>query len=379
MFRDARFLTLADASHLLRRRETWIWAFALPIVFFYFIGTITSRWGDSGESKDPLAVYVPASAGPMAENLLERFGALDYSIIRVSNPADLSRYERRLSIPEDFSGSIQARRQTTVEFTRNEAGLNADQDTVRLNRAIYTLLGDLVVLKLTNQPETLAAVQTLDRAPRLIRVVSKPAGRRKVPPSGFEQAVPGCMVFFVLLVLLTSGAATLVAERDQGILRRLASSPMSRQAVVAGKWGARMLLACIQIAFAMVAGALLFHVHWGSNVLMVIVVLLAYAAFAAAAGVLLGSVARSRGQVAAFGSIAANVLAALGGCWWPAEIMPRSMQAVSRATPPGMAMDALHQLVNFGSGPAAALPQTIALAALAVILGFFAARTFRFQ
>ena len=36
------------------------------------------------------------------------------------------------------------------------------------------------------------------------------------------------MVMFTLLVMFTSGAVTLTVERNRGILRRLASSPMSR-------------------------------------------------------------------------------------------------------------------------------------------------------
>ena len=66
------------------------------------------------------------------------------------------------------------------------------------------------------------------------------AGKRKDPPIGFEQAVPGTLVMFTLLVMFTSGGVSLLVERRQGILRRLASSPMSRGAVVLGKWGARV-------------------------------------------------------------------------------------------------------------------------------------------
>jgi ABC-2 type transport system permease protein len=245
-------------------------------------------------------------------------------------------------------------------------------------RATYTLLGDLVVLANSNQPLTPEGINTLDSAPRPTRLTTLPAGHRRELPSGFEQAVPGSMVFFILLVLLSSGGASLVAEREQGILRRLASSPMSRGAVVLGKWGARMMLGMVQIAFCMLTGSILFHVRWGDYLGAVLIVLLCYAAFATSSGMLLASVSHTRGQAAAFGSLVANLLACIGGCWWPAEIMPRFLQAISRSTPPGMAMDALHQLVNFGSGPAAALPQAITLGALALIIGFLAARNFRF-
>ena len=40
MLRDALYLARMDAAHLLRRRETLLWTFVMPIIFFYFFGTI---------------------------------------------------------------------------------------------------------------------------------------------------------------------------------------------------------------------------------------------------------------------------------------------------------------------------------------------------
>jgi hypothetical protein len=36
--KNARFLAFADVRHALRARETLVWLFVMPIVFFYFIG-----------------------------------------------------------------------------------------------------------------------------------------------------------------------------------------------------------------------------------------------------------------------------------------------------------------------------------------------------
>jgi ABC-type multidrug transport system permease subunit len=187
------------------------------------------------------------------------------------------------------------------------------------------------------------------------------------------------MVFFMLLVLLAISGATLAAERDQGLLRRLAATAIPRGGVVAGKWGARMLLGCIQIVFSMAAGTFLFHVKWGAQFPMVVVVLIAYAAFCSTTGLLVGTLARTPAQAGAGGSIVANALAAVGGCWWPAEIMPSWMQKVSRLTPPGVAMDALHKLVNYGDSAVSVIPHVLGLAALALIAGFLSARYFRYQ
>src|SRR5258708_5390451 len=195
-----------------------------------------------------------------------------------------------------------------IRFDRTGEDMGADYDRVRLYRAVYTTLADLIVVSGENTKASKDAFEKLAAEPRMLTLDVKPAGKRLELPSGFEQSVPGTMVMFTLLVLFTSGAVSLTIERNQGILRRLASSPMSRGAVVLGKWGARMALGVVQIAFAMITGSVLFHVRW-PNLPMVILVLLAYGALASALGMLLGNYGRTEGQVIGLGVISTNLMA----------------------------------------------------------------------
>jgi ABC-type multidrug transport system permease subunit len=83
--------------------------------------------------------------------------------------------------------------------------------------------------------------------------------------------------------------------------------------------------------------------------------------------------------VIGIGVLSKNVMAALGGCWWPIEITPAWMQKLSLALPTGWAMDALHKLVSFGEAPASVLPHLFVLATASLAAGWIAARRFRFQ
>lgn len=377
MIEAAVHLAFADLKQLLRRREIWLWTFVLPAVFFYFIGTITSGF-NGGDGKDYLTVVAPADGGFLADHLLTHLEKVGYTIVKVTEP-EAVKYDFVLTLPAGFTASLLNRQPVKVHFRYRNNGQGDDDDRVRLQKAIYTLIADMAVIGMRNEKVDTENLIHFDAEPRNLTLVTQAAGKRKTIPSGFEQAVPGTMVFFLLLVLLTSGGAILMAEREAGILRRLASSPISRGGVVLAKWLARMMLAAIQIAFCMVTGTLLFHVHWGSHIPTVFVVLFAYASMAAAAGLLLGSVARTRPQVGALGSTVANVLACIGGCWWPVEIMPRTVQSISKLTPPGLAMDALHQLVNFGSSPSVVIPHIVGLVAYALLIGYGASKAFRFQ
>lgn len=379
MLRHALYLARKDLAHRFRARETWIWAFVLPVIFFYFIGTVTGGFGRPTGDREWIAVWAPPDAGFLAGQLIRRLEEAKYSVARVKGTDALARYTRSLEIPAGFTAAVLAGQPMEVKLTRRGGGQEADYDKTRVSRAVYAVLADLMVAGKSASAPGPTDFAALAAQPRALTLKVESAGQRQRIPSGFEQAVPGNMVMFIMMVLFTSGGVLLVTERNQGILRRLAATPLSRGAVVLGKWGAQMGLAAIQITFAMLVGTWLFRVDWGRYLPVVCLTVLAYAALVAALGILLGNLARSEGQVVALGVVVTNILAALGGCWWPVEITPRWVQTLSLLLPTGLTMDALHQLVSFGAGPGAVLPHLIVLTAAALIAGWAAARTFRYQ
>ena len=349
----------------------------MPVIFFYFIGTVNSN--QSGDSKEDLAVLRPPDAGFLADQLIARVEARGYRIVPAQTREQWQTYQRRIEIPAGFTDSVLSGKPAQIQFGRTGDDVSADYDRVRLSRAVYTVLADLIVVTTHDAHPTPEGFARLSAQPRELTLEVRPAGKRLNPPSGFEQSVPGTMVMFTLLVLFTSGAVTLTTERNLGILRRLASAPMSPAAVVLGKWGSRIALGIVQIAFAMMAGSLLFHVGWGPNLPMVLVILLAYGSLAAMLGMLLGNLGRTEGQVIALGVIASNLMAGLGGCWWPVEIAPFWAQKLALFLPTGWTMDALHKLVNFGASPETVIPHLSVTLLATAITGWFLSRRFRFQ
>ncbi|MFL5328478.1 MAG: ABC transporter permease [Gemmataceae bacterium] len=374
MLRDAWFLSQTGFRLLIREREVLFWAFGMPLVFFYFIGTITGGSQNDGEQKDDLGVLVSSDAGFLADELIKRLD-VHYDIERVDTPQKLGNYSRQLTIPSNFTQMVLAGKQAKIEMQHPGGGISGDYDDFRVNRAVYTLLADLILL--TKDGDAATPERFAEPRVRKLKIERESAGKFKDPPKKFQQSVPGTMVFLVLLVVATTGAG-LVMDREQGLLRRLASSPMSRSAVVAGKWGSRVLLSLLQIAFAVIVGALVFDVRWGPHYFMLALILMAYVSLGSCLGLLLGNYCRTQGQVIAIGVIASNIMAALGGCWWPAEITPKWCQTVALALPTGWVMDALHQLVSFGAEPTAVIPHLIALVGSALLAGWWLSKSFRF-
>lgn len=380
MIRDALFLTRMDSRLLFRSRITWLWAFVMPVMFFYFIGAVTGGARRAQETaKESIAILAPADAGFLADHLVRRLEDRRYRVVRARSEEELMPHRRRLRLPPEFTESVLAGRQVKLKLERAGGGIDADYDELRISRAVYTVLADLIVLARDGGDPTAERVARLAAEPRNVTLAVESAGVRITPPGGFQQSVPGNLVMFVMLVMFTSGSVRLLLERDRGILRRLASSPMARLSVIAGKWGARMALGIVQIAFAMLAGTVLFTVDWGPHPVMVVIVLIGFAAMTALAGMLLGNFARTEGQAVGIGVVTTNVLAGLGGCWWPVEVTPVWAQKLAVLLPTGWTMDALHKLMSFGAGPSAIVPHLAAHAGVVVVAAWLLARRFRFQ
>ena len=386
MLRQAWFIARKDVAHMLRSRETLLWLFVMPILFFYFIGTVTGGFdGPAGDRKDPLAVRGADAAGFLADELIGRLEAQNFEIRRPASDEAFRAEGRRLIIPApregfgSFTDAVLAGRPQVLTFERRDDSPTGNLDQIRIARAAYEVLGDLAAVKVAGHDPTPQVFADLRAMPRALTLTVKPAGRRLDPPSGFSQAIPGTMVMFTMLVLLTSGAITLVIEREQGLLRRLASAPISAGSLVAGKWMGRMALGLVQLAFAMIAGRVLFGMDWGRSLPMVVLVLVGWAAFAASSAVLLSSLTRTAAQTSGVGVLVTMVLAALGGCWWPIEITPGWMQTLARLLPTGWAMDAMHKLINFGDPASAAVPHLAAMAIGSVVVAWIGTRLFRYQ
>jgi ABC-type Na+ efflux pump permease subunit len=318
------------------------------------------------------------------DEIVRRLELQRFRVVRPETEAERARHARVLTVPAvaghaTVSDAVVAGEDLVLSFERRGDALAASLDRFRVSRAVYSVLADLAVLRDGGQAITAEAFGRLAASPRALTLAVSSAGRRIAPPTGFAQAIPGTMVMFTMLVLLTSGSIMLVVEREQGLLRRLASAPIRPGAIVLGKWTARMALALVQIAFAMLAGRVVFGMDWGPNLGMVGLVLAAWAGFNASLALALGSLARSQAQMAGIGVLASMVLAALGGCWWPIEITPSWMQSLALALPTGWTMHALHRIVTFGYGPAAAAPHLAALGGAALLTGWIGTRLFRYQ
>jgi len=184
--------------------------------------------------------------------------------------------------------------------------------------------------------------------PQLLTVTRASYRTLRPPPTGFSQSLPGMLVMFVLQMVLTYGGASLVTDRVRGRLRRLLAAPLCAPTAYGAKVLARVLLGFIQALVLLLCGAVLFHLPLGDHPLYLLPVVLCLAVVAGSLSLLGGLLCRTEKQVILVAIFAAMVLSALGGCWWPIEIVPETFKTIAACTPSYWAMHGLQSILYFG-------------------------------
>jgi len=372
VIRQLWVLAVHDLRLVLVDRGAVAWMTILPVVFAAFFGMVVGGGGSDRpvEGRAHLTV-VDEDASGLSRAFLDHLQSERLVIVA---PGEEGSDIRTLRIPAGFERSVLAAEKVAVRLEKSpgssmEAGLLAE---ARITAAVARLLAGLV-------RERVGVVDVTDPAD-LIRVESRYAGRARRPPSGFEQSIPGMAVMFVMLVALTYGAASVSAERESGLLRRLVTTPVGRTELVAAKIAGRVVVAVVQIAI-LVAFGLGAHVALGVPIgdrpLLLFAVLVVFAATVAPIGVAFGALIRDPDRAAFAGVLATMVMAALGGCWWPIEVVSRPLQLLALAFPTGWAMSALHDVVAFGHGPGAVVPEVAVLLAVGAAATLAAIRWLR--
>lgn len=361
--RSVLHLAANDLRLTLRDRAAAVWLLGLPVVMMWLFG---SMGGGGGTRKVALTV-VDRDGGFVAKALVERLRlpGVDLEVVSTTTEPPL----RRLEIPAGFTEGVLAGKQQAL---RIEVAEKADSDYTRaadayILRAIAKTLAALVELRRDGLPaDPSAAMSALAAREPLVRLEVSTAGSGRPVPAGRAQSVPGTLTMTVLMMTVIYGAVFLTLEKRDGTLRRQLAAPLSPGEMFVGKVLGRIYVAGLQIVVLLAVGRFVFGVELGSSPAGLALLIGSYAFCVASIATLCGAWLNTPEQASAIGWLASMVMAALGGCWWPSEVVPRWLWKASHIFPTAWAMDGFHALISFGGGIEGVLLPSAALLAMGV-------------
>lgn len=383
LVRPAFLIAAKDLRQRLRDRSALILAFVAPLV----IATIVSfALGGTGSFRATFAI-VDLDKGDVSHGFLDGIrnapGLRDAVTLR--EVADVAEARRLIGagtvsagivLPAGFSQAVQAGTSTRLEVLRSvesrigaevaEAitrSFAADLDATRLSIETAIASGAAGSPPDPARIRALAVDAAAIRTP--LRMVDGNAGGREVKPASYFG--PSMAIFF-LFFTVQFGAIGILNERRAGTLQRLLAAPIRRESIVLGKSLGTFLLGLLSLVTMIVATTLLLGASWGDPIA---VAAIAVSIVLAAMGVtaLAASQAKTAGQADGFASIVTMGMALLGGNFVPLEGAPEAMRTVALATPNGLALRALGDLVADGGGILTVLPYIAGILAFAIICG----------
>jgi ABC-2 type transport system permease protein len=188
--------------------------------------------------------------------------------------------------------------------------------------------------------------------------------------------VPILIVFSVGMLTLFGLPVPLASYRELGILRRLSTTPVPPSWLLAAQGVVYLFVALAGALVVLVGGIAVLGVPAPKNPGGLVLSIVLTIAGLFPVGLVIAAVARTPNGAAIIGRLLFFPLIFLAGLWWPRELMPGALQAISGASPLGAAVEAMQDSMQGQFPPAVPL---LVLVAYAVVFGFLAKRLFRWE
>jgi ABC-type multidrug transport system permease subunit len=362
-------VTRLELTLAIRDREAVIWSLIAPVIMAWLFGSMFAQ-----DEPGPTTVLVDGGVNPAW--VTDVFsGLLADDRIAVVDSAGAA----RVVLPDSLFARLAAGEKATVTVVRDGASsLRANAVAAKAREVMYSL-AFRPGLQDPDSPPTEAEVAAVIAATGPMHLDVKSLGQKPRSVAGIDHQLPAMLVMFLMFQLMTFFMVLWVEDIKTGKIKRIVMSPTPMRDLFYAQLASRFLWGLLQVIVILGVGSLLLGVHldipWVSFALMLFVYMIA----AISLGMFAATFFRTTEKANAVGVIAGLVMAALGGCWWPLEVVSDGMRAVAMALPTGLMMSAMEEFIALG--PQAPFPRFnfLALAVMAAVLMPIAIRRMRRQ
>jgi len=163
------------------------------------------------------------------------------------------------------------------------------------------------------------------------------SGNEPTPMFGGQRTIDAAIPSLTAMIIGTTGlmstTITMATYRENGVLRRLRTTPVSPLVVLAAQVIVVFAMTCLGMLLLIAAGMLVYHVRFEGNALSVLAgFVLSSLSFFGIGFILAGTMPTARtAQIA--GMVLLYPMMFLSGAFFPVELLPAAVQKVSAFTP----------------------------------------------
>ncbi len=362
-------IAVIDIKLMFRDKMFFFWILILPLIFIFIFS------GQNGNVSQKASITVlNMDDGQWGKYFVKKIEDKKINLQRVKKYPD--KFIRILVIPEDFSKSLFDLKPQKLELKLNKSADSGATKKIQMKliKVISEIITEIALTENINdffkQKVKFNNLVTLKSAFPKDTILKIPSGR--------DHTIPGILIMFIMMNTLIYGGAMLLFERQKGIIPRMMLSPLSVSQLWIAKISARTVLGLIQTLILMVAGIVIFNLHFG-NILPALIIVLIFTISISALSILFGSIFNREEIVIGLSILASQIFAGLGGCWWPIEVVSDTVKKVGMLMPSYWAMDAFHGLIFFNKDLSDILPNIFILIIFTIIFALLSIKFFKIK
>ncbi|QQR38637.1 ABC transporter permease [Devosia rhizoryzae] len=187
----------------------------------------------------------------------------------------------------------------------------------------------------------------------------------------------GAVAILFLLFSAMQSSATLIEERNSGVVDRVAIGPAGTDVVVLGKFLFLAVQGIVQVVLIFVVAALVYRVDILPHLPLWLLTTIAAALAASGLGLAVAAICTSKQQAHTIATFIVLVCSAIGGSMVPRFMMPPWLQDIGWFTPNAWTIEAYHGVLWRGEGLEHILPDLawlVTVASVALLIALLVSR-----
>jgi len=327
-------LIVFNIKNFIKAKETVIWVFVMPFVFAIFFGFV---FRTNETNNKPFFGYVK-----IEDNGNVEIKRTLVSFLKLKGFQELNNTKKKaiatITIPHNFFNSILEGKKDKMKITLKD-GIDI-KSSFKIKSTVFNYYINLVksIVFLKEKGLSKDMLQTVfEKKPDIS--LQKVTGTAKKTYSGFDVSFAGNIVMFLIMNVLIYGGISLNYDIKSGITKRILVAPISKFAFIMSAVLFRTFIGVFQALLILIVGKLLFNVSYLTSSIWLYVVIFLFSISMAALSIVFATFFSNEEKLSRFAIMITLPLAALGGCWWPLEIMPQFWQKIALFLPTGNMMD----------------------------------------
>ena len=198
---------------------------------------------------------------------------------------------------------------------------------------------------------------------------ASPGGQRYL-----DLFVPSLVVLILASLGINTMPGRLARYREQGVLRRLSTTPASPASLLVAQLIVNAVVAVAGLALLVLVGGLVFDVPFPKDLAGFVLAFALGMSSLFALGMLIAAVAPTSGAATAMFLPLFAAVMFLGGVYMPRWLLPDLIVRIGDVTPPGV-----QSLLDAWSGAPLQMTPLAVMAGITLVAGWLAARSFRWE